>query len=592
MKMELVGVGRTSRVWQPSEVQSVRSHHGPVVLLGDIREYDTRAVADSQALTAGKPLGKPETINMLGVEALSRTWATMLQTVPEVMARDVSGNPVPYRKAAVAYDLRQVSTEASRFVSNGLLRSGLDVYDLGMTITPAAYYSHYHLSRALGEPIAIFMLTASHNENGWLGFKVAFGPSKTAGPIEQGIVRQVLFNGPFAKGTGTLREYAGIQAAYRNALLGNSILNRVGRPLKVVVGTFHGIAGEYLPAMLSHLGHKVVPLYQELDWSYPQGAPNPENEANLGAISEAVKREGADLGLGIDADGDRLGVIDNTGRTIYADKVQMLMFQGLWPALKARGLPPQVIIDFKSTNAWASWPFFQDIGGETVTCATGHWYVKAAMKARGLAFGGERSGHFMVGGPTAPLGEGLFGYDDATVSGMLIVRAVSLGSIPLAEMYDALPVTHQTPNMQPNVPAQHNKYQIIIEMADLFRAMFEKGEKIAGKKLKEIQTLSSPEEHAYAAALSLPSPDAFGVKIVLEDNTTILVRCSSNKEVLVVLGEATASEEAVREATFHVTRIIQKKYGINVGTQDAGGAYDQFLPDHQNIRVYSLEGIV
>lgn len=575
---------RKVRVYQPHEVKNVRTARVPVLADTDIREYDTRGIIRSELI------GKPETMNLLGVEAMAQAWGTMLQTNPEVMFQGPNG-PMPYKNVGIVYDLRQDSYDAARYAATGLQSTGLNIYNLGLGITPMGYAAYYNLNRTLGEPTAIFIITASHNENGWLGSKVAFGPSLTPGPIELNLFRQVLFGGNFLSGSGTYQEFPGMQQAYMQELLRNPILTEVGRKLKVVVGTFNGVAGEYLPKFLKQIGHEVVPLFTELDWTYPNGAPNPENEDNLRALQQKVVETKADLGLGVDADGDRLGVVDNNGETIYADKVGMLTFQGLWPIFQALEISPEIVIDIKSTGAWFVWDFFKEIGGKIYIVPTGHYYVKDGMRARGLLNGQERSGHAMFGDPKARLGFGLYGYDDATAAGALLVRAISLSKMSASEMHAILPTTYQTPNMQPKIADESKKYDMVVEMVRLFEDFKTKRIKIAGKNIRDLVVLDSDSEKAYAKALGMPSSEAFGVRVVLEDNTWVLVRASANKPVFVILGESTVSNDAVREATLHICRILEKKYNMKLGSEVEEGSYDQFMGNYQDIRTFEIEGV-
>jgi phosphomannomutase/phosphoglucomutase len=268
----------------------------------------------------------------------------------------------------------------------------------------------------------------------------------------------------------------------------------------------------------------------ELDFNFPKYNPNPEDLHMLHAMSEAVKKCGADLCLGFDGDGDRCGVVDDKGREIFADKIGVLLARDL--ALEHKN--PQIVVDVKSTGLYHTDPVLKERGVRTDYWKTGHSYIKRRTTELKALAGFEKSGHFFF---NPPLGRG---YDDCIVAGIHVLRMLDrAGGKKLSELYDSLPKTWGSPTMAPECP-DDRKYHVVDAVTKHFTELKEKGGTLLDQKIAGLITVN-------------------GVRVTLEDGTWGLVRASSNKPSLVVVVESPVSE-AKMKAMFGALDAVLKKF--------------------------------
>jgi phosphomannomutase/phosphoglucomutase len=289
------------------------------------------------------------------------------------------------------------------------------------------------------------------------------------------------------------------------------------RPLKVVVSCGNGTAGAFAPHVLAEIGCTVIPLNCELDHSFPAHNPNPEDLGMLHATRDAVLEHKADLALVFDGDGDRCGVVDNTGEAIFADKVGVMLARDI------SALHPgcTFVVDVKSTGLFLTDPVLKANGARTDYWKTGHSYIKRRVSELGALVGFEKSGHFFF---NPPLGRG---YDDGLVSALAVLDMLDRNpDKTLAELKDALPRTWQSPTMSPHC-ADEVKYDVVDRVVNHFEDVAAQGGTLAGQKIRELITVN-------------------GIRIVLDDGTWGLVRASSNKPELVVVVESPTSEANMR----------------------------------------------
>jgi hypothetical protein len=212
------------------------------------------------------------------------------------------------------HDYRAYSLSIKQALMLGLFEAGMEVHDIGLALSPVAYFAQF----ALDIP-CVAMVTASHNENGWTGVKMGSARPLTFGPDEMGRLKDIVLSGVFNLKSGGAYEFV-------ENLAERYVADLTDRPkwtrrMKVVAACGNGTAGAFAPRVLAALGADVVPLDTELDFNFPRYNPNPEDMQMLHAIAAAVRDSHADVGLGFDGDGDRCGVVDNTGEEIFADKV-------------------------------------------------------------------------------------------------------------------------------------------------------------------------------------------------------------------------------------------------------------------------------
>lgn len=487
----------------------------PLVKPTGFREYDAR-------WWFGHPgSDKAPELNLIGVQALGMGLGTMIRR--QGIAPGV----------VVGHDFRSYSLSIKLALTAGLMAAGARVKDIGLALSPMAYFAQF----ALDCP-SVAMVTASHNENGWTGVKMGSQRPLTFGPDEMNELKRIVLAGDFDLAGGGSYEFV---EDFRERYLADLTKGvRIARKLKVVAACGNGTAGAFAPQMLETIGCEVVPLDVELDHTFPNYNPNPEDMKMLHAIRDEVLRTGADVGLGFDGDGDRCGVVDNEGSEIFADKVGVMLARDI------SGEHPgsRFVVDVKSTGLFMTDPVLKANGAVTDYWKTGHSHIKRRVKELDAIAGFEKSGHFFF---NPPIGRG---YDDGLVTAIAVCRMLDRNpQKSMADLYRDLPLTFGSPTMSPHC-ADEVKYDVAERVVKRFQAMREAGETIAGQKIADLVTVN-------------------GVRVVAEDGTWGLVRASSNKPELVVVVESPVSEERKRQMFHAVDAVLRENPEV--------GAYNQSL---------------
>src|SRR5580692_1615027 len=458
----------------------------PMVKATGFREYDARWLFGSE-------------INLMGVEALGIGLGTLIHELG-VKPRFVTG-----------HDFRSYSASIKMALVNGLIAAGCEVQDIGLAVTPMAYFAQF----ALDVP-CVAMVTASHNDNGWTGVKMGANRPLTFGPDEMTALKDIVLNARFALRAGGAFAFVEDFPARYIADLTNR--PKLKRRLKVVCACGNGTAGAFSPRVLEAIGCEVVPLDCTLDHTFPRYNPNTEAMAMLHAIRDAEMEHRADVGLGFDGDGDRGGVVDDEGEEIFADKVGVMLardMSSLHPGAK-------FVVDVKSTGLFATDPVLRDNGVVADYWKTGHSYMKRRTHETGALAGFEKSGHFFF---NSPFGRG---YDDGLVSAIAICDMLDRNpGKKMSELRKALPKTWQSPTMSPHC-ADEVKYGVIEQVVKHFEAARSRGDMVAGEKIRDLVTVN-------------------GVRVTVADGTWGLIRASSNKPELVVVVESPVSEQRMRD---------------------------------------------
>jgi phosphomannomutase/phosphoglucomutase len=457
----------------------------PLVKATGFREYDARWIFG-------------EEINLLGVEALGLGLGTYLHERGQ-------------RRVVVGHDYRSYSLSIKQALSLGLVSAGCEVLDIGLAVTPMAYFAQFDL-----EAPCVAMVTASHNENGWTGVKMGASPPLTFGPDEIGRLKEIVLKGEAQpRPGGTLAHVPGIAERYIADAAGRVA---VKRPLKVVAACGNGTAGAFAPEALRRMGVAVViEMDCDLDYSFPRYNPNPEDHEMLHAMAEAVRTHGADLAFGFDGDGDRCGVVDDTGREIFADKIGLMLARDL----SALHPGATFIVDVKSTGLYLTDPVLKSHGAKTVYWKTGHSYIKRKTAELGALAGFEKSGHLFFNPPNGR------GYDDGLVAAAAILAMLDRNpGKSLSQLHDQLPMAWTSLTMSPHC-ADETKYGVVEQVVAEYEAMAKAGGSILGRKIASVLTVN-------------------GVRVTLEDGSWVLVRASSNKPELVAVVESTRSDDDMR----------------------------------------------
>jgi phosphomannomutase / phosphoglucomutase len=459
---------------------------GPMVKPTGFREYDARWLFGTE-------------INLMGVQALGMGLGTLIRQMgvkPEIVT---------------GHDFRSYSASIKYALVSGLMAAGCKVHDIGLAVTPMAYFAQF----ALDVP-CVAMVTASHNDNGWTGVKMGANRPLTFGPDEMTRLKEIVLGARFdLPGGGSYAFVENFPARYIADLTDRPKLKR---KLKVVCACGNGTAGAFSPGVLEAIGCEVVRLNCDLDHTFPRYNPNTEDMKMLHAMRDEVLRTKADVALGFDGDGDRCGVVDDEGEEIFADKVGVMLARDMSALHKGATF----VADVKSTGLFMTDPVLKQNGAKADYWKTGHSYMKRRVNEIGALAGFEKSGHFFF---NKPIGRG---YDDGLIFALAVCDM--LDRSPTKKMSDlrkALPKTWSSPTMAPHC-ADETKYGVVDEVVKHFETAQKKGEKVAGQPIRDLVTVN-------------------GVRVTVEDGTWGLVRASSNKPELVVVVESPVSEARMRD---------------------------------------------
>ena len=469
---------------------------GPMVKPTGFREYDARWL-----------LGKE--INLMGLQALGLGLGTLIHEMgvrPEIVT---------------GHDFRGYSASVKMALVSGLLAAGCKVHDIGLALSPMAYFAQF----ALDVP-CVAMVTASHNDNGWTGVKMGANRPLTFGPDEMTRLKDIVLNAAFdLRGGGS---YVFVENFPERYVADLTSRPKLKRRLKVLAACGNGTAGAFAPRILAAIGCEVVPLDCELDHTFPKYNPNPEDMKMLHAMRDAVLASGADVGFGFDGDGDRCGVVDNEGEEIFADKVGVMLARDM----SALHPGATFVVDVKSTGLFVTDPVLQKNKARADYWKTGHSYMKRRVNETGALVGFEKSGHFFF---NKPFGRG---YDDGLISAIAVCDMLDRNpDKSMSDLKNALPKTWSSPTMSPHCDDE-KKYGIVEQVTRHFEAAKQKDEPVAGQKIRDLVTVN-------------------GVRVTVEDGSWGLVRASSNKPELVVVVESPQSEARMRDMFKAVDAVLR-----------------------------------
>jgi len=338
---------------------------------------------------------------------------------------------------AVGRDGRLSGPQLVQQLIQGLLDCGCHVSDVGMVPTPVVYYAGHILSGK-----SAVMLTGSHNPPDYNGFKIVIAGDTLAGEQIQALKTRIDTN-DLASGVGTVEQVDVLQRYFQQ--IRDDIA--LARPLKVVIDCGNGAAGVIAPQLIQALGCTVIPLFCEVDGNFPNHHPDPGKPENLVDLIAKVKAEKADLGLAFDGDGDRIGVVTNSGSIVYPDRLLMLFAKDV----VSRNPGADIIFDVKCTRRLT--PLISGYGGRPVMWKTGHSLIKKKMKETGALLAGEMSGHIFFK-------ERWFGFDDGLYAAARLLEILSQDKRDADQVFSAFPSDIATPEINIQVTEQ-SKFRII-----------------------------------------------------------------------------------------------------------------------------------
>lgn len=324
----------------------------------------------------------------------------------------------------------------------GVADSGCKVSDVGLVPTPALYYAANVLAGKSG-----VMLTGSHNPSNYNGFKIVIAGDTLANEQIQALHTRLKTN-DLTWGEGSI-ERVDILSRYADEIVKDI---KLAKKLKVVVDCGNGAAGVIAPQLLEALGCEVIPLFCEVDGNFPNHHPDPGKPENLVDLIAKVKETNADLGLAFDGDGDRVGVVTNTGTMVFPDRLLMLFAQDVLE----RNPDAEIIFDVKCTRRLT--PLIKEYGGRPLMWKTGHSLIKKKMKATGALLAGEMSGHIFFK-------ERWFGFDDGIYSAARLLEILSKQQQTAEELFETFPNDISTPEINIDV-TDESKFSIIEALHD------------------------------------------------------------------------------------------------------------------------------
>lgn len=325
---------------------------------------------------------------------------------------------------AVGRDGRLSSPALADALIRGLAAAGMDVIELGAVTTPMLYFATCTSARSG------IQVTASHNPRDHNGFKLVLAGRTVHGDDLQLLRRRIDMERAMAAAQPGRITRADVLPAYIDRIAGDV---KLARPMKVVLDCGNGVAGASAPQVLRAIGCEVVELFCAVDGRFPNHHPDPGNPANLQDLIASVQQSGAELGLALDGDGDRLGVVTRTGHVIYPDRQLMLFAQDA--LARAPGAP--VVFDVKSTQRLPE--AITAAGGQPVMGPSGYVLVKERMNELRAPVAGEMSGHVFFR-------ERWYGFDDGTYGACRLLEIVSRHPDASAVL-DALPESCSTPEL-------------------------------------------------------------------------------------------------------------------------------------------------
>lgn len=387
------------------------------------REYDIRGIADTDLVDDT-------------VRAVGKAFATLFLREGR-------------KKVIVGRDVRLSSERIRNALVDGITSTGMHVIDVGVVPTPAQYFAivHYKVDGGI-------MVTGSHNPIEYNGLKMSRGLGAVYGQEIQKL-KQMIEKEDFETGKGEV-EIRPILDEYINTLRSRTNLQR---PLKIVIDSGNGTGGLVAPQLFESLGCEVICLYCEPDGRFPNHLPDPTVPKYVKDLQEKVLETKADIGLGFDGDSDRLGVIDDRGRMVFADRLLAIFARDT--LTRFPGAP--IVFDVKCSQALPE--VIKEAGGQPVMWKTGHSLLKAKMKELNAPLAGEMSGHMFFA-------DNYFGFDDGFFAACRILQILSATEGTMAQLHDSVPAFESTPEIRVEC-ADEAKFQIVSELVTYFQNQYE-----------------------------------------------------------------------------------------------------------------------
>lgn len=328
----------------------------------------------------------------------------------------------------------------------GALETGCEITDIGMVATPILYFAIWELKQDGGA-----MVTASHNPSQYNGSKLNLGLGSVYADALQDLLK-LIQSEKFVQGDGKLIKNESVVEDYIQYIVDNV---DISRPVKVIVDGGNGMGGPYLPEILRRKGCEVIEMYCEPDGDFPNHHPDPTVEKNMVDLARAVVEAEYELGIGLDGDADRIGVVDEKGKMLFGDQILNILARDYL----AKNPGKTVIADVKCSKN-----LYDDIkarGGKAIMYKTGHANIKMRMKEIGVEFAGEMSGHVF-------LGDRYLGFDDAIYVSCRFIEIVANTQMPVSQYLADQPKMYNTPELHTKCE-DSRKFDVVQKVCDEFK---------------------------------------------------------------------------------------------------------------------------
>ena len=375
------------------------------------REYDIRGIV-------------PEQINELSIKAIASAIATKCydEKVHEL---------------ALGRDGRLSGSIIINALSQELRLLGISIVNVGIVTSPLLYFAAKKLNSKSG-----IMITGSHNPKNYNGFKIVINDKPVSGTEMLSLISNEIIHSKEA-GSEIFKE--DLMKEYIYEVIAQT--SKSSKKIKVVVDCGNGSAGEIAPRLMRALGHEVIELFCEIDGNFPNHHPDPGKPENLQDLIRTVKKEGADIGIAFDGDGDRLGVVSNLGEIIYPDQLMMIFSKSVLQNSQNK----EIVFDVKCTNLLGE--IITNAGGIPIMSPTGHFHIKNTLKKTNAPLAGEMSGHIFFN-------DQWYGFDDGHYSAFRLIEIMKNSQSSLSSIFQELPKAFSTPEMNIDVD-EDKKFKIV-----------------------------------------------------------------------------------------------------------------------------------
>ena len=375
------------------------------------REYDIRGIV-------------PEQINELSIKAIASAIATKCydEKVHEL---------------ALGRDGRLSGSKIINALSKELRLLGINIVNLGIVTSPLLYFAAKKLNSMSG-----VMITGSHNPKNYNGFKIVINDKPVSGTEMLSLISNEIIHSKEA-GSEIFKE--DLMKEYIYEVIAQT--SKSSKKIKVVVDCGNGSAGEIAPRLMRALGHEVIELFCEIDGNFPNHHPDPGKPENLQDLIRTVKKEGADIGIAFDGDGDRLGVVSNLGEIIFPDQLMMIFSKSVLQNSQNK----EIVFDVKCTNLLGE--IITNAGGIPIMSPTGHFHIKNTLKKNNAPLAGEMSGHIFFN-------DQWYGFDDGHYSAFRLIEIMKNSQSSLSSIFQELPKAFSTPEINIDVD-EEKKFKIV-----------------------------------------------------------------------------------------------------------------------------------